>query len=167
MNVLLSRGDREFRAEVVPAGEGYRVTLEGRSRQVEGTFGPMMRVRIDGRPVEAAVRRQGLDVVVKIHGRDWVFRRRDPRGPALARRRVESDRTRGELHAPMPGLVVEVLAVVGDRVEAGQPLVVVEAMKMQNALAAPVKGRVTAVPVAAGAAVESGELLVAIAPEGA
>jgi biotin carboxyl carrier protein len=65
----------------------------------------------------------------------------------------------------MPGLVVEVLVQKGDPVESGQPVVVVEAMKMQNALAAPVRGRVTAVAATKGATVDSGALLLTIAPE--
>jgi biotin carboxyl carrier protein len=65
----------------------------------------------------------------------------------------------------MPGLIVDLLAEVGSTVEAGQPVVIVEAMKMQNALVAPLKGRVAQVSVAAGAAVESGQLLMTIQPE--
>ena len=66
----------------------------------------------------------------------------------------------------MPGLIVEVFARVGDLVEAGSPIVVIEAMKMQNALAAPIKGRVTKTPVAAGTAVDTGDLLLSITPGG-
>jgi biotin carboxyl carrier protein len=69
------------------------------------------------------------------------------------------------VHAPMPGLVVEVLVQPGAAVEAGQPVVIVEAMKMQNELVAPLKGRVARVSVAPGAAVDTGQLLVAIQPE--
>jgi biotin carboxyl carrier protein len=67
----------------------------------------------------------------------------------------------------MPGLVVEVLAQVGDEVAAGTPLVVVEAMKMQNALVATVSGRVAAIAVKPGVAVESGQLLITVDAEGA
>jgi biotin carboxyl carrier protein len=64
----------------------------------------------------------------------------------------------------MPGLVVEVLVEVGEVVEAGRPLVVVEAMKMQNALAAPVSGTVCAIAVAPGAPVDTGQLLMTLTP---
>ncbi|MBI4364280.1 MAG: hypothetical protein HY568_02525, partial [Candidatus Latescibacteria bacterium] len=53
---------------------------------------------------------------------------------------------------------------VGDEVEAGRPVIVIEAMKMQNALPAPLSGRVASIPVAPGTAVETGQLLVAIIP---
>jgi biotin carboxyl carrier protein len=165
MSWLLEHGDRETRAEVRPSGTGFEVRVDGRTHLVEGAVGRTMRVRIDARPVEASVRRQGSEVIVEIGGHAHTFRVRDARAPKLARHRRGSDLARGEIHAPMPGLVVDLLISVGDSVEAGRPVVVVEAMKMQNALAAGVSGRVTAIPVARGAAVESGQLLVVIAPE--
>lgn len=64
------------------------------------------------------------------------------------------------LKAPMPGLVVRVLASEGLEVQAGQPLVVMEAMKMENELRAPSAGRVSVVRVKVGDAVEKGAVLV-------
>ena len=166
MKVTLSRDDREHSVAVEPQGSGFAVRLGDRTLQVEGTLGRSMRVRIDGRPVEASVRRDGLDLLVELRGGAYRFRPRDPRAPKLARRGGNADRLRGELHAPMPGLVVEVLVEQGDPVEAGQPVIVVEAMKMQNALTAPIRGRVSVVTAAKGASVETGALLLAIVPEG-
>ena len=61
--------------------------------------------------------------------------------------------------APMPGKVVRVLVAVGDMVEAGQGIVVVEAMKMQNELKAPRAGKVTGITAKVGATVKAGEVL--------
>jgi pyruvate carboxylase subunit B len=61
--------------------------------------------------------------------------------------------------APMPGLIVRVNVSVGDRVEAGQGLVVMEAMKMENELRASSAGTVKAVLAQAGTAVEKGAVL--------
>jgi acetyl/propionyl-CoA carboxylase alpha subunit len=66
------------------------------------------------------------------------------------------------IKAPMPGLIVRVNVKVGDSVEAGQGVVVMEAMKMENELRATAAGTVKSVEVAAGAAVEKGALLVAL-----
>ncbi len=63
------------------------------------------------------------------------------------------------LKAPMPGLVVKVLASSGDKVVQGQSLIVLEAMKMQNELKAAATAVVDAVTVAVGRAVERGEVL--------
>jgi biotin carboxyl carrier protein len=70
----------------------------------------------------------------------------------------------GEQHvvAPMPGRIVRVLVAHGQQVNAGQPVVVIEAMKMENELVSPRSGRVKAVEVTEGAAVESGKLLVVV-----
>jgi biotin carboxyl carrier protein len=165
VKIRLERGERELLAEVTPRGEGFLVTLDqNRRMQIEGSFGEIYRVRIDGRPVEALVRREGPAIVVEWKGRTYAFRTRDERAPRVARRREGADLARGEIHAPMPGLIVELFVEPGEHVEAGQPILVVEAMKMQNALAAPLAGIVTAVPVTAGMAVDTGQLLVAIRP---
>jgi acetyl/propionyl-CoA carboxylase alpha subunit len=64
------------------------------------------------------------------------------------------------LIAPMPGLVVRVTAEVGQQVQAGQGLVVMEAMKMENELRVQVAGRVRTVLIAPGSVVEKGALLI-------
>jgi biotin carboxyl carrier protein len=64
--------------------------------------------------------------------------------------------------APMPGRVVRVLVAAGETVEPRQPVVVVEAMKMENELRSPKAGRVKSVPVTAGTSVEAGRVLVVI-----
>ena len=66
------------------------------------------------------------------------------------------------LLAPMPGLVVRIHVAEGDEVAAGQGLVVMEAMKMENELRAVAPGRVRRVVVAPGTAVEKGALLVEV-----
>ena len=62
----------------------------------------------------------------------------------------------------MPGLIVRVNVQVGDEVEAGQGVVVMEAMKMENELRATAAGRVKSIEVVPGAAVEKGTLLVVL-----
>lgn len=66
------------------------------------------------------------------------------------------------VRAPMPGLIVRVNVKVGDEVQAGQGLVVMEAMKMENELRATAAGTVRSVEVSPGTAVEKGALLVAL-----
>lgn len=68
------------------------------------------------------------------------------------------------LLAPMPGLVVRVAVAVGDQVSAGQGLVVIEAMKMENELRATAAGVVTAVRAVTGQAVDKGAVLVELGP---
>lgn len=67
------------------------------------------------------------------------------------------------LLAPMPGMIVRVSVQVGDAVSAGQGLIVMEAMKMENELRATSAGTVTAVRVVTGTAVQKGEILIELA----
>ena len=66
------------------------------------------------------------------------------------------------IDAPMPGKVVRVLVKVGDEVQEGQGLLVVEAMKMENELKSPKAGKVTELHAVEGAAVESGAKLAVV-----
>jgi biotin carboxyl carrier protein len=81
---------------------------------------------------------------------------------------VEADAASGgvggmeEITSPMPGRVVCVEVKVGDKVEEGQGVAVVEAMKMENELTSPISGTVKEVPAKEGEAVESGQVLVVI-----
>lgn len=72
--------------------------------------------------------------------------------------------TAGRVTAPMPGRVVRTLVAAGDHVEAGQPLAILEAMKMENEVLSPAPGVVVSVDVVAGRAVEAGQLLVELSP---
>ena len=71
---------------------------------------------------------------------------------------------RAPIVAPMPGKVVRILVAVGDDVEAGQGIIVVEAMKMQNEMKAPRAGRVTTIQAKVNDSVAAGAILVVIEP---
>jgi len=68
----------------------------------------------------------------------------------------------GSLLAPMPGSVISVRAAVGDAVAEGQPILVMEAMKMQHTIAAPYAGTVTELPVQTGQQVGAGDVLAVV-----
>lgn len=67
-----------------------------------------------------------------------------------------------KVSAPMPGTILGVKVAVGDTVEKGQTLCILEAMKMENEIAAPEAGTVSSINVETGASVESGQLLVSL-----
>ena len=153
----------------------------------DGTF----EARIDGAPVAApdgwsatwVDRRRGivrltdgqtsLSVLVEGSGTDWVVTWRGRRIPVtvLSRReRAMADAAAAglahggavEVKASLPGLVVAVRAADGSEVAAGDPLITIEAMKMQNEVRAPRAGRVTGISVAPGETVRSGQPLLRI-----
>ncbi len=88
----------------------------------------------------------------------------DPRDTALDALAGGSE---GAVSTPMPGAIVRIPITHGQRVEVGQVLIVVEAMKMENEFKAPVAGVVAAIHVEVGAAVEANALLVTVDPEDA
>ena len=103
----------------------------------------------------------GGEVLVTFDGRtaSVTLNGRRNRRPADAGAHAQGDQS---VRAPMPGRVLRVLVAAGDEVAAGQGIVVVEAMKMENELRAPKAGRVKDVSVLAGASVDAGKVLVVI-----
>jgi pyruvate carboxylase len=77
------------------------------------------------------------------------------------RRRAAPDK-KGEIGAPMPGRVIDLVTKVGEHVKAGQKLLVTEAMKLETVIKAPVDGLVREIVAGAGESVEAGDLLVVI-----
>lgn len=68
----------------------------------------------------------------------------------------------GILKAPMPGKILDVLVAEGDRVEQGQPLVILEAMKMENELKSPLDGTITSIAVEVGQSLEKNTFILEI-----
>ena len=105
------------------------------------------------------VRALGNEIAVNGHRFEIVIE--DPRQWKLSDG-AEGAQGRAQITAPMPGKVVRLLVAVGDEVVAGRPVVVVEAMKMQNELKAPRDGRVTSVRVEKDQSVNAGTILLVI-----
>ncbi|MBU3076662.1 acetyl/propionyl/methylcrotonyl-CoA carboxylase subunit alpha [Sphingomonas quercus] len=103
----------------------------------------------------------GTERVAFLNGEAWPFA-----APDANRAGGGAAAGDGAVLAPMPGRVVAVEVAAGESVKAGQKLVVIEAMKMEQALQAPFDGVVAALPVAAGSQVSEGALLVRIEKEG-
>jgi biotin carboxyl carrier protein len=123
---------------------------------------------VEIRPGVYSVLLAGRSYVIHESSSDWIAlnaiewervvvdpRRRASAGPASAS-------AIRDVKAAMPGKVVRVLAAPGETVEAGQGLLILEAMKMQNELRSPRAGVVAAVRVAEGATVSSGQVLVTL-----
>lgn len=160
----------------------YDVTLDDHVRSIEvRADGDAYRVSVDGGPFRAVSARawgatsltlqtedlrRVLEVALdgeQVFVLDGDTPRRgtvvDPRDHALD---LVGGAAAGTIQTQMPGAVVRVPVAVGDTVEEGQVVIVVEAMKMENEFKAPFDGVVAELPVSEGQAVESGATLVVI-----
>ena len=147
----------------------FRVTVDGVPTLVDaqpsGEFGMSLlfpdgahtgtRVALapGGAPGEMLVYLRGRSTTVVVNGR------RSGRGGTDSGAGAHGEQ---KIAAPMPGRVVRVLVAPGDHVHVRQPVVVVEAMKMENELRSPKTGRVKDVAVTPGALVEAGRVLMVI-----
>jgi 3-methylcrotonyl-CoA carboxylase alpha subunit len=165
------------------AGTAFRLDCDGRQVVVRVAGGPdAARVSVDDAdPMPAAARRDGSKLVLTYAGRDTTFlRARDTTTDTLwlaahegtwavgkhsiletSSSTVDGD---GSVTSPMPGTVLMVKAAVGDRVRAGTPLLVVEAMKMEHTITAPVDGVLTELNVQAGQQVSLNQPLAVVTP---
>lgn len=136
---------RRTRLSAREGAETSLLVVEGRPQVVTvERDGAATRVWVGGTPIDIEIRTEA-DLLLERFGLDA--------GDAAADR---------EVHAPMPGLVLRVLVEPGDTVEAGQGVVVLEAMKMENELSAPAAGTVVAVHARPGDAVGKNDLLVEV-----
>jgi 3-methylcrotonyl-CoA carboxylase alpha subunit len=148
--------------------------------QLSGPRTVTLPLLVDGEPAEAVVSYGANDLAIAVggeepardataievdaiyvlrHGRQTVVRRGDPGSGDLDH--GDGD---GQIKAPMHGKVLALLVAEGDRVEKGQRVAIVEAMKMEHALTARRAGRVSGIAVAAGAQVAEGARLMNIDP---
>jgi acetyl/propionyl-CoA carboxylase alpha subunit len=120
---------------------------------------------IDGRQFEGSVdERDDGTFDVHVGSGAFEFSVVDERRKLLVGTGAHVQAGKQTLRAQMPGKIVKILVAVGDRVEAEQGLMVIEAMKMENELRSPIQGVVTEIGVAEGEAVETRALLIVIEP---
>ncbi|MGE3175125.1 MAG: biotin/lipoyl-containing protein [Planctomycetota bacterium] len=135
-------GDREYRLDLSLIGDGA-----------------MFSMLVDGMSYDVVADIEREQVTLQVVGERFVVHCEDDReraAHAVAGHKASGKR---ELRAAMPGIVVDVKVAVGDVVEEGQTLVVLEAMKMQNPLAAEAPGAITKVSCKKGETVAAGALL--------
>jgi biotin carboxyl carrier protein len=139
-------GDRTYALDLQLVGDGtaFSLLVDGRSYDVVADIGRE-------------------EVAVQLLGQRFVVHVEDERERAAHAVAGNKQGGKQELRAAMPGIVIDVKVAVGDTVEAGATLVVLEAMKMQNPLAAEAPGKVTRILCKKGEAVAAGALLLELA----
>jgi acetyl-CoA/propionyl-CoA carboxylase biotin carboxyl carrier protein len=140
----------------------FEVRVDGGEPRIVAAHrsGGTLRVDLGGRQIAVGARVRNDRVFLQHHGESWTATAMDPRRAAL---KLAEGGSAGDLVTEMPGAVVRVPVAVGDAVRAGQVVVVVEAMKMQNEFKAPYDGVVERIAVEPGQTVEAGTLLAHVA----
>jgi len=149
-------GGRELGVRVRFVAEGLRLAIEAREYAFEGEqdSSGLLRLRLDGHRFNATAVREGPG---------WhVFCQGGSRRLALRQNAHEDDSEAvpGLLTAPMPGRIIKVMAQAGRRVAKGDPLLILEAMKMEHTITAPVDGVVKELHYVAGEQVLEGAELI-------
>ncbi len=138
---------RRYEVDVRESGvSGYALIADGR----------VFDCRVDGRPDS------GKPIGVIVGATPYSVTLIDPKRLRGASSAVAHADEAARIVAPMPGKVVRVLVNVGDRVEAGAGIVVVEAMKMQNEMKSPKTGTIVALNVDVGATVNAGDVIAVV-----
>ncbi len=165
MDFEFTVGDDKKKVRTDAKSPRATVAIDDQSYEVDWqrVEGGIISLIIDGRSHTARVARRDGGVVVHVDGREF---RLDTGGgdddsAVLA---AAAGGAGGIIKAPMPGSVVKVMVEEGETVTAGQSIVVVEAMKMENEVRSPVDGVVTAVNVKKGDSVGTTEPMVEIEP---
>ncbi|HEV2186098.1 MAG TPA: biotin/lipoyl-containing protein, partial [Stellaceae bacterium] len=157
-------GEDVLTVAATASGDSWDLRLGERRCQSAASFAPdgAATLTLDGTRSHAIVLEHAGILAVFIAGEGWAFARVDPLAPPAG-----ADIHAGRLSAPMPGKVVQLLVAAGDNVRRGQPLIVIEAMKMEHTIAAPRDGAVETVSYAVGDLVEEGAELIALSDPGA
>lgn len=147
--------------ELAREQEGWRVLLDGQQIDADAmevapnTFS----ILLNGRAFEVRImQRSDGSLQVQTNREEFFAEVLDPRAWRGRHSAMEPE-GRQQIVAPMPGKIVRVLVKEGEVVEAGQGLLVVEAMKMQNEIRSPKNGKVEGLHAKEGQAVNAGEIL--------
>jgi biotin carboxyl carrier protein len=161
MTYEVTIAERTYRVELLRNGDQWTCQLDGRelSLDVASLQDGVLSLLLGGKAYEVKQEIVGTEANVVVGQERFNTSVRDPRSFRSRRRAGASEQGVKKVTAPMPGKVVRILALAGTQVEAGQSIIVIEAMKMQNELKAPKNGVVKKINVAEGAAVEAGQSL--------
>ncbi|WJY17701.1 acetyl/propionyl/methylcrotonyl-CoA carboxylase subunit alpha [Alteriqipengyuania flavescens] len=137
---------------------GFRLNVNPKTSVTLWHAGQAYNAQTDGEAQYASFSRPGAQVLVTERGHDRIFTSTPPRGSGAA------SAADGAILAPMPGKVIAVDVDEGDKVTAGQRLMVLEAMKMEHALTAPFDGIVTELSASEGGQVQVEAVLAVVEP---
>ena len=171
----------------------FDLFVDGKIYNIELGKGKTITVKLDGKTFQADTKKTEKGLIIRIDKKDYLvsfegtyisidghnyavevrnFRRAKPSWYNISEEKedkksgkhsVQISEREGVIHPPMPGRVVSIKIKEGDSVKIGSPILVLEAMKMQNEVSSSLEGVVREIRVSKGDLVESGDVLVVIA----
>lgn len=161
MNYDVTIDGRNYRLELIRADGRWQCRLDGRELHMDAILSrrDVLSVIIDGKSYEVKRERTATDLHLWVGPVRYAAEVRDPRSLLSRKGSGADEKGPKKLVAPMPGKVVRVLVEEKAQVEAGQGIIVVEAMKMQNEIKSPKAGIVQKLVASDGAAVNAGDVL--------
>jgi biotin carboxyl carrier protein len=166
MAFIATLGEKNYTVEIDEVGKSlYRISIDGHEFLVDGkkTGRTNYSLILDNRSFEVEVDSKDDEYRVLVDGRNYHVRLTDERRMlAGGGQPVVQLQGRQRVSVPMPGKVIAVLVAEGDKVEKGQGLVIVEAMKMENEVHSPIAGEVQGIHVKPGDTVDAGAVLVVV-----
>ncbi|MFY9561736.1 MAG: biotin/lipoyl-containing protein [Terriglobales bacterium] len=152
---------KPHRLELEKADGAWKCRLDGQEMKVDAVVPrpDVLSLLVDGRSYEIKREQTATDLHLWVGSTRFAVELRDPRSLRSRRDGAGDEGGPRKLVAPMPGRIVRVLVSEKSVVEAGQGVVVVEAMKMQNEIKSPKKGIVRKILAAQGANVNAGDVL--------
>jgi len=154
-------GGKPHRLELEKAAGGWSCRLDGQPVRIDAVIPrrDVLSLLVDGHAYEIKREQTATDLHMWVGRSRFAVELRDPRSLRSRQKAAGDEKGPRKILAPMPGRIVRVLAAENSAVEAGQGIVVVEAMKMQNEIKSPKKGTVKKMLATAGAAVNPGDVL--------
>jgi len=154
-------GGEPHRLELEKGADGWECRLDGKPVLIDAVIPrrDVLSLLVDGRSYEIKREQTATDLHMWVGSTRFAVELRDPRSLRSRQKSAGDEKGPRKIVAPMPGRVVRVLVAENSEVEAGQGIVVVEAMKMQNEIKSPKKGVVKKISATSGAAVNPGEVL--------
>jgi biotin carboxyl carrier protein len=154
-------GGKPHRLELKRAVGGWECRLDGKPVHIDAVIPrrDVLSLLVDGHAYEIKREQTATDLHMWVGSSRFAVELRDPRSLRSRQRAAGDEKGPRKILAPMPGRIVRLLVAENSEVEAGQGIVVVEAMKMQNEIKSPKKGVVTRILATPGAAVNPGDVL--------
>lgn len=157
--IKLSLDDQNYALEITPKGNRWQICFDESSFEVSADWldETHLQIEIDSSLLTIPVLINNDSVSIWHDNQEWSFTRHNPM------QALDNEAEAGnQFLAPMPGAIISIPVSAGDTVEAGDILLVMEAMKMEHSMVAPVKATVTDVFFAEGDQVEEGDKLITL-----